>query len=92
MYCICIAVITRDKKSPMRDSSIYTHQLISLTTVKWFLPAPFVLCNRYKYFDALNASIRCPHDFMNKKSTSAFNFFRTPMFTTQKIAPASFFA
>lgn len=34
MYCIFIAVINRDKTSPMQDTSIYTHQLVSLTTVK----------------------------------------------------------
>lgn len=33
MYGICITVITWDKASPMRDTSIYTHQLISLTIV-----------------------------------------------------------
>lgn len=34
MYCICMTVNTWDKTGPMRDTSIYTHQLISLTIVK----------------------------------------------------------
>lgn len=38
MYCICIAVITRDKASPMRDTSISTHPLISLTIVNCIPP------------------------------------------------------